>query len=145
MLYGCITYLATSVQQMFYAPLAGPPTLSPQRRPAQLPRAPLAPSWALLTSTRAQPGFGTLGRKSLIEHEVETPGEPSLGLGCAHQQLAAKEAVGAVPWLAREVEMGGQHAAPARLHLHMDMARAGGISAGHHAAESIAPLRLPAT
>src|SRR5258706_8080211 len=142
MLYGCITYLATSVQQMFYARLAGPPTPSPQRRPAQLPRAPLAPSWALLTSTRAQPGFGTLGRKSLIEHEVETPGEPSLVRGCAHQQLAAKETVGAVLWLAREVELGGQHAAAARLHLHMNMARAADIGAGHDAAQSIAPFRV---
>ena len=79
---------------------------------------------------------------SLIEHEVETPGEPSLVLGCAHQQFAAKESVGAVLWLAGEIELGGQHAAAARLHLHMNMARAANIGAGHDAAQSIAPFRV---
>ena len=39
--------------------------------------------------------------------------------------------------LAREIELGGEHAAGARLHLHMDMARAAGINAGHDAAQSI--------
>src|SRR5258708_31383774 len=141
MLYGCITYLATPFNRCFTALWPGPPTASP-RRPAQPPRAPLAPSLALLTSTRAQPGFGTLGLGSLIEHEVETTGEPSRVPGCAHQQLAAKEAIGAVLWLAGEIELGGQHAAAARLHLDMNMARAAGIGAGHDAAQSIAPFRV---
>src|SRR5258708_39500352 len=141
MLYGCITYLATPFNRCFTALWPGPPTASP-RRPAQPPRAPLAPSLALLTSTRAQPGFGTLGLGSLIEHEVETTGEPSRVPGCAHQQLAAKEAIGAVLWLAGEIELGGQHAAAARLHLDMNMARAAGIGAGHDAAPTRAPLRV---
>src|SRR5260370_10700082 len=96
----------------------------------------------LIESAKGSRCPGALFPKSLIEHEVETPGEPSLVLGCAHQQLAAKETVGAVLWLAREVELGGQHAAAARLHLHMNMARAADIGAGHDAAQSIAPFRV---
>ena len=44
--------------------------------------------------------------------------------------------------LAGEIELGGQHAAVARLHLHMDVARAAGIKAGHDAAQPIAPFRI---
>ena len=44
--------------------------------------------------------------------------------------------------LAGEIELGGQHAAAGRLHLHMDMARAAGINAGHDAAQSITSFRI---
>src|ERR1700730_16771791 len=81
-----------------------------------------------------------LYRKSLIEHEVETPGEQSRILGHAQQQFAAKEAVGTILWLAGKIELGGEEAAAARLHLHMDVARAANIGAPHDAAQSIAPL-----
>src|SRR5438128_3847990 len=73
--------------------------------------------------------------ESLTEHEVEPPGEPSRVLGCAHQQLAAKEHVRAILWFVGEIELGGQQAAAARLHLHMNMASAANIDAGHDAAQ----------
>src|SRR5438270_8282225 len=75
---------------------------------------------------------------SSVEHEVETPGEPPFVFGGAHQELAAEQAVGTILSLAREIELGGQYAAAARLHLDMDMARAAGIDAGHNAAQPIA-------
>src|ERR1700682_5060243 len=78
--------------------------------------------------------------KCLIEHEVETPGEQSRIFGRAQQQLAAKQAVGTILWLAGEIELGGEQAAAARLHLHMDVARTADIGARHDAAQSIAPL-----
>ena len=42
--------------------------------------------------------------------------------------------------LAWEIELGGQHAAAARLHLHMDVARAADIGAGHDTAQPEAPV-----
>src|SRR5206468_8833467 len=86
--------------------------------------------------------LGAFSLRSLAEHEVETPGEPSRVLGCAHQQLAAKEPVRAILWFVGEIELGGQQAAAARLHLHMNMAGAANIGAGHDAAQSIAPFRV---
>src|SRR5215470_17588439 len=78
----------------------------------------------------------------LAEHEVEAAGEPSFVLGGTDQQLLAKQAIGTVLGLTREIELRGQHAATARLHLHMDMARAADIDAGHNALEPVAPVRI---
>src|SRR6266446_9925044 len=79
---------------------------------------------------------------ALPDHEVEPPGERSRVFGCPHQQLLAKQAIGTVLCLTGKIELGGEHAAVARLHLNMDMARAAGINAGHDAAQSIAAFRI---
>src|SRR6266446_4674047 len=79
---------------------------------------------------------------ALPDHEVEPPGERSRVFGCPHQQLLAKQAIGTVLCLTGKIELGGEHAAVARLHLNMDMARAAGINAGHDAAQSITSFRI---
>src|SRR5258708_23763511 len=79
---------------------------------------------------------------SLIDHEVEPPGEPSRVLRRAHQQRTAEQAVGPVLLLAGEIELGGQQAAAGRLHFHVDMARAAGIDSGHDATQPVAPVRI---
>src|ERR1700730_1040565 len=80
--------------------------------------------------------------KSLIEHEVETPGEQPRIPGRAQLQLGAKEAIGTILCLAGETELGGQQAAAPRLRLHMDVAGTANIDARHDAAQSIAPFRV---
>src|SRR5215472_11430590 len=93
--------------------------------------------------TSAEGDFGADGLcffPSLIDHKVETRGEQPRMFGRTHQQLAAEEAVGTVLRLARKIELGGQHAAAARLHLHMDMPRASDIGAGHDGSQPKAPV-----
>src|SRR6476661_354782 len=125
-LYKTYNTTRSHVQQMFYACAGSSAPVNHWNLPSRNQHAPACERFS----------------ESLIEHEVETAGERSLVLGCAHQQLAAKEAVGAVLRLAGEIELSGQHAAAARLHLHMNMARAANIGAGHDAAQSIAPFRI---
>src|SRR5215467_7550727 len=43
-----------------------------------------------------------------VEHEIEARGKAVAGLGHAHHELAAKEAVAAVHRLVREIELGGE-------------------------------------
>src|SRR3981081_1861610 len=94
------------------------------------------------------PGLARWGRmseffpKGLIEHEVETPGEQSLVLRRAQQELAAKQAVGTILRLARGIELRVAQPAAARLPLQMDVARAANIGPRHDAAQPIAPLRV---
>src|SRR5688572_23703104 len=71
----------------------------------------------------------TPARRALPDHEVEPTSEPSGVLGGPHQQRLAEQAVGTVLRFAREIELGGQHAAAARLYLHMDVAGAPGVNA----------------
>src|SRR5882672_3393662 len=127
----CITKDQTTFNRCFTSICLGLPCLAPaSRTPAGIPY------------SRVRTWPGSFHPISLIDYEVETPGEPSRVLGGAYQQLAAKQAVGTVLRLAGEIELGGQHAAAARLHLQMDMPRTAGIGAGHDAAQSITPFRV---
>src|SRR5258705_13447548 len=152
MLYSCITYPAPPFNKCctpFWPDPPAPSRLGPIHPPPALRtilgfadvrsrgryRARLRGTWAAAIdriSERNAPPWSVF-LKSLIEHEVETRGEPSLVLGSAHQQLAAKETVGAVLWLAPEKKPGGQHAGAAPPHPHMKMALPAGTRTGHHA------------
>src|SRR5262245_11487534 len=79
------------------------------------------------------PEFSSRG----VEHEIALRREATLGLGDAHQQVLAKQAVGAVLGLARKVELGGEHAAARRLDLDVEVARAPRIGTGHDRAKAI--------
>src|SRR5258707_4646089 len=156
MLYSCITYPAPPFNKCctpFWPDPPAPSRLGPIHTPPALRtilgfadvrsrgryRARLRGTWAAAIdriSERNAPPWSVF-LKSLIEHEVETRGEPSLVLGSAHQQLAAKEAVGAVLRLAGEIELRGQHTAAPRLHLHPNIAPTAHMPPGHHAWESI--------
>src|SRR5499426_4519692 len=74
------------------------------------------------------------------EYEIEASRQAAAGLGDFHQELAAEQAVAAVLRLAGKVELRRQHAAAGRLHLHVIVARAAFIGAGHHREEAVAPL-----
>src|SRR5262245_25411734 len=87
-------------------------------------------------------GEANYSESGLTQHEIKTASEPALVLGGADQQFPAEQAVGTVLGLAREIELGGQHASAARLHLHMEVAGAGGVGAGHDAAQPEASVSV---
>src|SRR5215471_10063739 len=62
-----------------------------------------------------------------VEHEIEPRGKAVAGIGHAHHQLAAKEAVAAVRRLVREIELRGEQRPLRRLHLEMVVAGSAGI------------------
>src|SRR5712691_11382327 len=83
-----------------------------------------------------------LGRTHLahIEHEIEARGEAVAGLGHAHHELAAEEAVAAVHRLVREIELSGEHRPFRRLHLDVVVAGAAGVERRQDRAEPVAAL-----
>src|SRR5262249_42594950 len=73
-----------------------------------------------------------------VEDEIEARGQAVAGVGHAHHQLAAEQAVAGVGRLVGEIKLGGEHRPLRRLDLHVVVAGAPGIERRQDGAEAVA-------
>src|SRR5207247_11357384 len=93
---------------------------------------------AIRARARGRPASGT------AQHEVEAPVLAAIRLARHHQQIRAEEEVPPVARLARAVELGGEHPPAARLHLHVEVARAARVEPGDDGLEPVASVGVGA-
>src|SRR5205823_14890840 len=79
---------------------------------------------------------------SAYREQIEPRGEAVAGLGHAHHQLAAEQAVAAVHRLVGKIELGGEHRPLRGLHLDVVVPRAAGIERRQYGAEAIAAVAI---